>query len=118
MVKGGVRYWVAFTATVAMSFVMGAFVERIVIRPAMRAAALSVVIVFLGLMVSLNSLAGWVFGYTIRPFPSPFPAEPLFGNHYISSHELGVIGVTLAMLAMLYAFFRFTPLGLALRAVA
>ena len=96
----------------------GSFVERVVIRPAMRAPALSVVIVFIGLMVILNSVAGWVFGYTTRAFPSPFPTEPLFGNHYLGSHELGVIGVTLAMLAVLYAFFRFTSLGLALRAVA
>jgi branched-chain amino acid transport system permease protein len=118
MVNAGVPYWLAFVATLAMSFAMGVFVERVVIRPAMRAPALSVVIVFIGLMVILNSVAGWVFGYTTRAFPSPFPSEPLFGNHYLGSHELGVIGVTLAMLGVLYAFFRFTSLGLALRAVA
>jgi branched-chain amino acid transport system permease protein len=118
MVNAGVHYWLAFVATLVMSFAMGVFVERVVIRPAMRAPALSVVIVFIGLMVILNSVAGWVFGYTTRAFPSPFPSEPLFGNHYLGSHELGVIGVTLGMLAVLYVFFRFTSLGLALRAVA
>jgi branched-chain amino acid transport system permease protein len=118
MIDAGVSYWLAFVATVAMSFAMGVVVERVVIRPAMSAPALGVVIVFIGLMVVLNSVAGWVFGYTTRAFPSPFPTEPLFGNHYLGSHELGVIGVTLAMLAVLYAFFRFTSLGLALRAVA
>ncbi len=118
MVTAGVPYWLAFVATLVMSFAMGVFVERVVIRPAMRAPALSVVIVFIGLMVILNSVAGWVFGYTTHAFPSPFPTEPLFGNHYLASHELGMIGVTLAMLLVLYAFFRFTSLGLALRAVA
>ena len=118
MIDAGVSYWLAFVATVAMSFAMGVVIERVVIRPAMSAPALGVVIVFIGLMVVLNSVAGWVFGYTTRAFPSPFPTEPLFGNHYLGSHELGVIGVTLAMLAVLYAFFRFTSLGLALRAVA
>ncbi len=118
MVNAGVPYWLAFVATVAVSFVMGVFVERVVIRPAMRAPALSVVIVFIGLMVTLNSMAGLICGYTTRAFPSPFPSEPLFGNHYLGSHELGTIGVTLAMLGLLYGFFRFTSLGLALRAVA
>jgi branched-chain amino acid transport system permease protein len=118
MISAGVPYLLAFVATLVLSFGMGVVVERVVIRPAMRAPALSVVIVFIGLMVILNSVAGWVFGYTTRAFPSPFPAEPLFGNHYLGSHELGVIGVTLGMLGVLYTFFRFTSLGLALRAVA
>jgi branched-chain amino acid transport system permease protein len=118
MMNAGVPYWLAFVATLGMSFAMGVLIERVVIRPAARAPALSVVIVYIGLMVILNSVAGWVFGYDTRAFPSPFPTEPLFGNHYLGSHELGTVGVTLAMLGVLYSFFRFTSVGLALRAVA
>jgi branched-chain amino acid transport system permease protein len=118
MIHAGMSYWLTFVVTVAASFVFGALVERVVIRPAMHSPALSVVIVYIGLMVGLNSVVGWIFGYTILAFPSPFPTEPLFGNHYIGSHEIGVIGITLGMLGALYAFFRFTSLGLALRAVA
>jgi branched-chain amino acid transport system permease protein len=76
------------------------------------------VVIFIGLLVILNSVAGWIYSYTVRPFPSPFPSEPFFGQHYISSHDLGAIGVTLAVLLLVYAFFRFTPLGLAMRAAA
>jgi branched-chain amino acid transport system permease protein len=79
---------------------------------------LSVVVVFIGLLVIFNSLAGWIWTYTIKPFPSPFPAEPLFGNRYLSSHGIGAIGITLVVLALLFVFFRFTPLGLAMRAAA
>jgi branched-chain amino acid transport system permease protein len=118
MMNAGVGYWPAFVTTVAASFAMGVLVDRVVIRPAMMAPTLSIVIVFIGLMVALNSLAGWIFGYTTHAFPSPFPTSPPFGNHYVGSHELGVVGITLAMLGLLYAFFRFTTLGLALRAVA
>lgn len=118
MINAGVPYWLAFVATLGLSFALGVVVERVVIRPAMHAPELSVVIVYIGLMVILNSVAGWIFGYDTRAFPSPFPTEPLFGNHYLGSHELGTIGVTLAMLGVLYSFFRFTSLGLALRAVA
>jgi branched-chain amino acid transport system permease protein len=118
MIDAGVSYWLAFVVTVAASFAMGVVIERVVIRPAARAPALSVVIIFIGLMVALNSVAGWIFGYSTHAFPSPFPAEPPFGNHYIGSHELGVVGVTLGMLGLLFVFFRFTTLGLVLRAVA
>ena len=40
------------------------------------------------------------------------------GNSYVSSHELGSIGITLVVLMLVFAFFRFTPLGLAMRAAA
>jgi branched-chain amino acid transport system permease protein len=118
MIDSGVPYWWAFVFTVLISFVVGVAIERIVIRPVENAPVLSVVTVFIALLVIFNSVAGWIFTYTIRAFPSPFPEQPLFGNRYISSHELGSIAVTLAVLMALYLFFRFTPLGLAMRAAA
>jgi branched-chain amino acid transport system permease protein len=116
--RAGVPYWVAFFGTVLLSFVAGALIERIVIRPVEAAPHLTVVIVFIGLLTILNSLAGWLFGFTIQSFPSPFPETPIFQNGYISTHELGVLAVTSAVVLALFLFFRFTSLGLALRAVA
>jgi branched-chain amino acid transport system permease protein len=118
MMEAGMPYWAAFFLTVAISFVAGMAIERIIVRPVENSPVLAVVIVFIGLLVIFNSLAGWIFTYTIKVFPSPFPAEPLFGQHYVSSHELGATGITLIVLALLYGFFRFTPLGLAMRAAA
>jgi branched-chain amino acid transport system permease protein len=118
MIDAGMPYWAAFALTVAAAFVLGAAIERIVIRPVENAPVLAVVVVFIGLLLILNSLAGWLYSYTIKSFPSPFPSTPVFGQTLISAHELGAIGVTLVVLALLYAFFRWTPLGLALRAVA
>jgi branched-chain amino acid transport system permease protein len=118
LINAGLPYWAAFFLTIAIAFAAGVAIERLIIRPVERAPVLAVVIVFIGLLVILNSLAGWIFTYTIKTFPSPFPEKPLFGNTYLSSHELGAIGVTLVVLALVYAFFRFTPLGLAMRAAA
>jgi len=118
LLQTGLPYWAAFFLTVAIAFVLGVVIERVIVRPVENAPILSVVIVFIGLLVIINSLAGWIFSYTIKPFPSPFPAQPLFGNRYVSSHELGSIGITLVVLALLFVFFRFTPLGLAMRAAA
>ena len=118
MVNAGMPYWAAFFLTIAISFASGIIIERAIVRPVENAPVLSMVVVFIALLVIFNSVAGWIFSYTVKPFPSPFPAEPLFGNHYISSHGIGAIGVTLVVLALLFAFFRFTPLGLAMRAAA
>jgi branched-chain amino acid transport system permease protein len=118
MIEAGMPYWAAFFLTLALSFAAGVVIERVIIRPVEHSPVLAVVIVFIGLLVIFNSLAGWIFTYTIKVFPSPFPAEPLFGQHFVSSHELGATGITLVVLALLYGFFRFTPLGLAMRAAA
>jgi len=118
LMQAGLPYWAAFAATVALSFVLAAVVEFTVIRPMHDKPALSVVVVFIGLLVIFHSLAGWLFGYTIKRFPSPFPSDAWYGGVMMSAHEVGAIGVTLVMVALLFAFFRFTPLGLAMRAAA
>jgi len=117
LVNAGVPYWIAFALTVAIAFVLGVVIERVIIRPVEQAPVLAVVVVFIALLLILNSVTGWIYTYTIKTFPSPFPAQPVFGR-YLSSHEFGAILVTLVVLALLYAFFRFTPLGLAMRAAA
>jgi branched-chain amino acid transport system permease protein len=118
LIQAGVPYWGAFAVTVVGGFVLGVVIERVIVRPVENAPILAIVIVFIALVVIFNSLSGWIFTYTIKPFPSPFPAEPLFGNSYISSHELGSMAITLVVLLLLFVFFRFTPLGLAMRAAA
>lgn len=118
LIQAGLPYWLAFVATVVLSFVLAAAVEFTVIRPMHDKPALSVVVVFIGLLVIFHSLAGWLFGYTIKQFPSPFPSDAWYGSAMMSSHEVGAIVVTLVVVAALFSFFRFTPLGLAMRAAA
>ena len=118
LIEGGLPYWLAFVATLGLSFVTGVLIERIVIRPIENAPVLAIITVFVGLLVILNSIAGWIFGYTIKSFPSPFPSNAWYASRYMSAHEVGMITVTLAMLGLIFLFFRFTPLGLAMRAAA
>jgi branched-chain amino acid transport system permease protein len=118
MIDFGVRYWLAFAATVVVSFVAGVAVERVVVRPFARAPVLASVVVFIGLSFIFNSLAGWLYGYSVISFDSPFPERSRFSNLYMSSHEFGAIAVTFVVLVLVYTFFNFTPLGLAMRAAA
>ncbi|HEY5726247.1 MAG TPA: branched-chain amino acid ABC transporter permease [Methylomirabilota bacterium] len=119
MLNAGMPYWGAFLATLAIAFVGGVTIQRVIIRPVEDKPILTIVIVTLGLLVICNSIAGWVWTYLQKPFPSPFPREPIRVSTVVfGAHDLGEIGVTLVMLALLFAFFRFTPLGLAMRAAA
>ena len=118
LVQAGFSYWAAFGLTLTFSFVIGVLIERIVVRPIEDKPVLTVVVVFVGLLFILNSIAGWIYGYDLKSFPSPFPADAWFASPFMSAHELGMIVVTLGMLSLVFAFFRFTRLGLAMRAVA
>ena len=116
--NAGWPYWMAFIVAVGAGFVSGFIVERVVLRPLSNAPELSIVVVFVGLLIGINSLAGWIFGHTLAPFPSPFPQKSIFGTQLMSGHEAGVIVVVLVVVSTLYAFFAFTKLGLAMRASA
>jgi branched-chain amino acid transport system permease protein len=117
LVNAGLPFWGAFIITLLASFLGGMAIERVVIRPVENAPVLAAVVVTIGLALIFNSLAGWIYSYTVQDFQSPFPDRPLFGA-LITTRDLGVIGVTLVMLFLLFAFFRFTATGLAMRAAA
>lgn len=118
MMEHGMPYWAAFFITVGLAFVGGLVVQRIFIRPVERAPVLNNVIVFVGLLVIFNAFSGWIFDHTVKAFASPFSTQSPILSQYISGHQLGALGVTLAVLAVIYVFFRFTPIGLAMRAAA
>ena len=118
LLQWGVPYWAAFVLTVAISFLAGIAIERAVFRPIRNAPVLSHVVVFIALFAILNSLAGFIWDFGIKPFPTPFGTAPLLGSGLISAHQAGMIGVTVLVLILLYGFFRYTSTGLAMRAAA
>jgi branched-chain amino acid transport system permease protein len=118
LIQWGMNFWIALPLVMALSFLIGVGVERTVLRPLHNAPVLSVVVVFIGLLTIFHALAGGIWTHTIKEFPSPFPRVTFVGSGYIGPHQLGMIAVTVAILLALFAFFRFTPLGLAMRAAA
>jgi branched-chain amino acid transport system permease protein len=117
LIQAGLPFWVAFFATIGISFCIGVLIERLLMRPMANANVLAHVGVFIGLVLVISNLTGWVFDYTVKPFPTPFYDGPLLGG-LVSGHELGSTAVTLAVLGLVYVFFRHTRLGLAMRAAA
>jgi branched-chain amino acid transport system permease protein len=112
-------YLLAFVLTILLAFAGGVIVERAVVRPFEGAPVLTLVIVTLALFSIVNGLAGLIWGYVFKTFDSPFPARSIqVAGVFIGIQDLGVIAVTLVVLAVVFSFFRYTRLGLAMRAAA
>jgi branched-chain amino acid transport system permease protein len=119
LIGKGLPYWVAFALTLVFSFGAGVLIERVIMRPFKTTPSpLTPVIVFIGLLIGINGAASWQFGPSNQLFPRPFPEDAWYGTRYLSPHEVGVVAVTLIVLGIVFAFFRFTKLGLAMRAAA
>jgi branched-chain amino acid transport system permease protein len=118
LIAWGYSFWIALPLTMLFSFGLGITIERVILRPLHTAPLLSVVVVFIGLLAIFHSLAGAIWTHTVKPFPSPFPNVSFAGSGLIGAHQIGMIVVAVVMLALLFSFFRFTSLGLAMRAAA
>lgn len=121
LVQRGYSYWLALAVALLSGFVIGAVVERVVVRPVENGPEINAVIVTLGVFVVFVALAAILFGNTFESFPAPFALRGLAvgGTTFaVTPNDVyRTVAVLLAM-ALLMALFRFTTLGLQLRASA
>ena len=118
LMQWGIPYWWSFLLTLAISFAGGILIERLLFKPLAKAPVLTNVAGFIALFAIVNSVAGLTWDFTIKQCPTPFGSAPFLGSQLISTHQAGMIGVTLLMLVGLFLFFQFTRIGLAMRAAA
>ncbi|MEK9923422.1 MAG: branched-chain amino acid ABC transporter permease [Rhodospirillales bacterium] len=109
--------WLSFLIAVALSFIAGIIIERVIVKPVENAPIFNQIIVFIGLLMIFNNLAGWFWEHTTKTLPSLFPKHGI-DSTLISTHNLGVILFTLLILGVTFGFFKFTKVGLAMRAAA
>lgn len=107
----------ALVITVAASVLIGIVTERTVIRPLHDKPELAVVAVTVGLLILFNALAGFIWSYFTKRFPSPFPEQGLSVGP-IPSHTVGIILTMVGTVAILVFILQKTKLGLAMRAAA
>jgi branched-chain amino acid transport system permease protein len=115
----GLSYWEAFFATLAIAFVFGVVVQQVFIRPVQHKSVIAVVIVTVGLFILIDGLVTWKWGADQKFMAAPFGNRIYhIGSVSIARQVVGTIAITLVTVFLLWAFFRFTKLGLGMRAGA
>lgn len=110
---------VAFVLTLIIAIFLGTLIERIVLRRIGSTSIMNSVIVTVGLALILTGTAGWLWGYETRPFPAPVSGPPLrLGTIVLSQINALILVVMLLLMLVLFAFFRYSITGIAMRAVA
>jgi branched-chain amino acid transport system permease protein len=121
VIEAGSPYWVGLVVALASGLVLGAVLERVLVRRVESAPPLNAVIVTLGLLVLLEAAAGMIWGNTPRSFPAAFSIQgfKVGGTRLLfSPNDLFIVLVVLAVAGALALFFRMTTLGLRMRAAA
>jgi branched-chain amino acid transport system permease protein len=121
LIDAGQSYWVALIVALISGFVIGAVVERVIIRPVEGGPELNAVIVTLGLFVAIQALIAIIFGSSFQSFPTPFGVRGFqIGDTTIAltPTSIYIIVAVLIVMALLVGLFRFTRVGLAMRASA
>jgi branched-chain amino acid transport system permease protein len=117
----GLDYWWAFVVALAVGFVLGALVERVLIRPLEGKPDLNPVIVTIGLVIVLEGVAGAIYGNSSRGFPAAFSQSGLVVGHTriaFSHFDVFILVAVLLLMAVNLVLFRATTLGLRMRASA
>ena len=121
IIDAGHSYWLGFAAALLSGLVLGAVIERVVIRPVEGKSEINAVILTLGLFIVLHATASVVFGNRYRSFPAPFGIRGIeVGNITIGLTGFGIFTIVavLVVMGLLVLLFRFTDIGLRMRASA
>jgi branched-chain amino acid transport system permease protein len=115
----GLTYWEAFAATLAIAFVLGTVLQVTLIRPVQHRSVIAVVIVTVGLFILIDGVVNWVWGGDFKLMQSPFGIGYFdVGGVPIRHLYVGMMIVVFASVVLVWALFRFTKLGLGMRAAA
>lgn len=121
IIEAGHSYWLGFAAALLAGLVLGAVVERTLVRPVEGKAELNAVILTLGLFIVLHALASVVFGNRYRSFPAAFGIRGMeVGDMTIALTGFGIFTIVsvLVVMGLLVLLFHFTDIGLRMRASA
>jgi branched-chain amino acid transport system permease protein len=121
VVTFGLPYWVALPVAFVGMWLVGIVLERAVLRPILGQPSFTVVMVTIGIGFVARGLVtmipGW--GTDTHSLNAPFKGEVLrAGDLVIGMEHIVVIAATLMLSSALFAFFRFTRVGVAMQAAS
>jgi branched-chain amino acid transport system permease protein len=119
LVERGMPFALALVLTFALMVLLGLAIERTVLRPLVNQPPITLFMATLGLSYVIEGVAQLVWGTQVHALELGIADEPLqFFGIMVSTFDLFAAAAAGVMVAMLSAFFRYTRVGLAFRAVA
>jgi branched-chain amino acid transport system permease protein len=123
LVERGWNFWLALVVTLAVMVVLGLATERVVLRPLVNQAQITLFMATIGLTFVLEGLSQLIWGSQPHGLELGIPDVPMEWlsqkwNINISQFDLFAAFIAGALVAVLAVFFQKTRIGRALRAVA
>ena len=119
LMQWGLSYWEAFAATLAIAFALGTALQVVLIRPVQHRSVIAAVIVTVGLFILIDGVVDWIWGANFKFMQSPFGTKTYHvGGVAIAKLYPGMFVVVGVSVLLVWALFRFTKLGLGMRAAA
>jgi branched-chain amino acid transport system permease protein len=119
LVPFGLSIWTSLLLAIATAIILGLLIERLTLRPLMGQPELAVIMVTIGLASVLEGLATLIWGGEYKTYHGVLPTVTLkVGEISVPSETLIGLIVSIIAVAILMLFFRYTKMGLAMRATA
>ena len=120
LVQMHVPFWAALCLTIAFGLVLALVIERLILRPMIGEPAISIIMVTIGLSLVLRSIVAAVWGTDILVYePKLFPQETInVGGVPVSLEFVWCFILSILLLGLFSAFFKFSKAGVAMRATA
>jgi branched-chain amino acid transport system permease protein len=112
-------FWLAFIITMVFAMLLGMFIEICFLRPAKDPTVLGLIIITLGAEMLLMGLAGWKWGAEQKDFPFLLSVQKTYEiipGLSLNEWSIGVFVLTAVIMVLLFLFFRYSRLGIAMRA--
>lgn len=112
-------FWIGFPITLAFMLIFGVVLQIVVLRPMIGEPIISVIMVTIGLSIFFQAMMKWMFGVFAKPFPPIFgsPTMNVFGLEVQTVYVVSLV-ISLVIMAGFGWFFKYSRMGLAMRATA
>ena len=118
-VRGGAPFVIAVVAGALGTALLGAIIERVVLRRMVGQPVFAVIMITIGLLFIIDQVITAIWGFDALNLGDPWGVETVdVGGVAMSLRNLWTLAIAALVLAAFYAFFRFTDWGVAMRATA
>jgi len=119
LVKFELPFYLGFPITLVFMLVFGVVLQMVVLRPMIGEPIISVIMVTIGLSMFFQSLISWIFGGYTKAFPTVFDTRSIsIGGLQIETAYIMSVVISLVIMIGFYFFFKYSRMGLAMRATA